>query len=55
MQNRPRCSKLKQKVTIQNQILNYMGNILLVGINYDKVGKEHTCRIEAYGKINVYF
>ena len=31
-------------------ILNYMGNILLVGINYDKVRKEHTCRIETYGK-----
>ena len=29
---------------------SYHGNVLLVGINYDKVSKEHTCRIEAYGK-----
>lgn len=25
---------------------DYAGNILLVGINYDKETKKHTCRIE---------
>jgi hypothetical protein len=25
---------------------NYTGEILLVGINYDKVSKKHTCLIE---------
>lgn len=28
-------------------IMSYTGNILLVGINYDKRTKEHTCSIEA--------
>ena len=41
--------QIKEK-NYPESILNYMGNILLVGINYDKVSKEHTCRIEAYGK-----
>lgn len=27
---------------------NYMDNLLIVGINYDKVTKKHTCRIERY-------
>ena len=27
-------------------ILNYTGDILLVGINYDKNSKEHQCLIE---------
>ena len=31
-------------------ILNYTGNILLVGINYDKDNKEHQCVIEQYNK-----
>lgn len=31
-------------------ILNYTGEILLVGINYDKISKEHQCRIEKYEK-----
>ena len=31
-------------------ILNYTGEILLVGINYDKTSKEHQCRIEKYEK-----
>ncbi len=31
-------------------ILNYTGNILLVGINYDKDNKEHQCLIEKYEK-----
>ena len=28
----------------------YTGDILLVGINYDKKRKEHRCRIEPYTK-----
>ena len=31
-------------------ILNYTGDILLVGINYDKGTKEHQCMIEKYEK-----
>ena len=31
-------------------ILNYTGDILLVGINYDKGNKAHQCRIEKYKK-----
>lgn len=31
-------------------ILNYTGDILLVGINYDKDSKEHQCIIEKYKK-----
>ena len=31
-------------------ILNYTGEILLVGINYDKTSKEHQCLIEKYEK-----
>lgn len=31
-------------------ILEYTGEILLVGINYDKTSKEHQCRIEKYKK-----
>ena len=31
-------------------ILNYTGDILLVGINYDKNSKEHQCIIEKYKK-----
>lgn len=31
-------------------ILNYTGDILLIGINYDKGNKAHQCRIEKYKK-----
>lgn len=31
-------------------IRNYTGNMLLVGINYDKKSKEHQCVIEQYEK-----
>lgn len=31
-----------------NTIANYGGEILLVGINYDKASKKHTCNIEKY-------
>ena len=33
-----------------DSVLNYTGNILLVGINYDKDNKEHQCLIEKYEK-----
>ena len=33
-----------------SSILNYTGDILLVGINYDKKSKEHQCLIEKYVK-----
>ena len=33
-----------------SSILNYTGEILLVGINYDKNSKEHQCLIEKYKK-----
>lgn len=28
----------------------YQGNLILVGINYDKKTKEHQCKIEKYAK-----
>lgn len=31
-------------------ILDYTGNILLIGVNYDKKSKEHKCVIEKYDK-----
>ena len=33
-----------------SSILSYTGDILLVGINYDKDTKEHQCLIEKYEK-----
>ena len=30
------------------KIADYTGDILLVGINYDKESKQHTCKIERY-------
>ena len=32
-------------------ILDYTGEILLVGINYDKDSKQHQCLIEKYEKL----
>ena len=32
------------------QIAEYTGDILLVGISYDKESKQHACRIERYRK-----
>ncbi len=31
-------------------IQDYMGEILPIGINFDRKSKEHTCVIEAWGK-----
>ena len=33
-----------------SSLLEYTGNILLVGINYDKKTKKHECVIEEYSK-----
>nr|WP_304954579.1 hypothetical protein [uncultured Acetatifactor sp.] len=32
-------------------IQDYMGEILPIGINFDRKSKEHTCVIEAWGKM----
>ncbi len=34
----------------QGKVLEYTDNLLLVGINYDKKTKKHTCVIEKYGE-----
>ena len=34
-----------------DSVLDYTGDILLVGINYDKKTKEHQCLIEKYEKL----
>lgn len=41
--------QIKDKKYVQS-ILNYTGDILLVGINYDKKRKKHDCVIEKYVK-----
>lgn len=41
--------QIKQKKYTKH-LENYAGNILLVGINYDKNTKEHSCIIEVYRK-----
>ena len=35
-----------------DSIMNYTGNVLLVGISYDKKSKVHECRIERYERAN---
>ena len=39
-------SQIKQK-NYPAKLANYAGDILLVGINYDKESKQHTCKIES--------
>ena len=39
--------KIKRK-DYPEKIADYTGDILLVGINYDKETKQHTCKIETY-------
>lgn len=41
--------QMKEKNYVQ-AVANYTGNILLVGIAYDKKTKVHTCEIEEYCK-----
>ena len=43
--------QIKEK-QYQKAIEEYTGNILLVGINYDKKSKKHECQIEEYKKEN---
>ena len=43
-------NQIKQKQYCQS-LTEYHGNILLVGINYNKETKEHECIIEQYNKI----
>ena len=44
-------SQIKEKCYV-NALKEYHGNLLLVGINYDKTNKAHTCIIEKYDKEN---
>ena len=37
-----------------SSVLNYTGDILLVGINYDKESKEHQCMIKKIQSLNKY-
>ena len=39
-------SQIKRK-NYPEKLAEYTGDILLVGINYDKESKQHTCRIES--------
>ena len=41
--------QIKKKQYCQS-LVEYQGNILLVGINYDKETREHSCVIEEYVK-----
>ena len=51
--NKDAATALQQikKKRYPESILNYTGDILLVGINYDKDTKEHQCLIEKYEKV----
>lgn len=40
-------SQIKSKGYV-SALKEYRGNILLVGINYEKKNKEHECRIEKF-------
>ncbi len=42
-------AQIKTKNTCRS-LEEYQGNLLLVGINYNKKTKEHVCRIEEYQK-----
>ena len=42
-------SQIKQK-NYPAKLADYTGEVLLVGINYDKESKQHTCKIEKYRK-----
>ena len=42
-------NQIKQKNS-PSKLADYTGDILLVGINYDKETKKHTCSIEEYKK-----
>ena len=42
-------AQIKEKRYVES-LKEYQGNMLLVGINYDKMTKKHTCVIERYEK-----
>ena len=42
-------NQIKQK-DYSDALKNYNGDIILVGLNYDKDTKNHTCRIERFKK-----
>ena len=42
--------QIKQK-NYSSKIADYTGDILLVGISYDKETKQHACKIEKYDKL----
>lgn len=42
-------AQIKEKKYVES-LKEYHGNMLLVGINYEKDTKKHTCIIEAYDK-----
>ena len=44
-------SQIKQK-NYPSKIADYTGDILLVGISYDKETKQHSCKIEKYNKLS---
>ena len=43
--------QIKQK-HYPSKIAEYTGDILLVGISYDKESKQHVCKIERYDKVS---
>jgi len=42
--------QIKEKQYPQS-LLQYTGQILLIGINYDKKTKEHSCKIERFERV----
>ena len=42
-------SQIKDK-NYKGTVSEYTGDIILVGINYDKKSKRHSCKIERYNK-----
>lgn len=34
-----------------NSLLQYTGHIILIGINYDKKTKEHSCKIKRFERV----
>ena len=48
-------TQMKEKKYVES-LKEYHGNLLLVGINYDKESKKHTCVIEKYsGNMQMYY
>ena len=50
---KPECRTAIEQIKEKNypeSLQKYTGNILLVGVNYDKKTKEHQCMIERYEK-----